>query len=581
MEVIAYDDGIARLLVGDVLEQLATLPDESVHCVVTSPPYWGLRDYGVEGQIGLEPTPEAYIERMVGVFREVRRVLRRDGTLWLNMGDCYATSPNGNKPGEHSTSSLTNPQRQERVRPKAAHPHREDDRTFRDKPFSSIVGGLKPKDLALMPFRLAAALQEPYYTGRIRKEANRAWLAAMIDGEGCIYIARSKAGQRTGRRNPLTGEQSQRTQDAFTPAVKVANTSKALVERCALIVGGGSIAHRRRAGQRDWYEWTLWGGARELLRELYPHLIDKQRQARIAYGVGPSGVDACAAWEAMKALHNGRDTTVDAPPPPTLVEPGWYLRADIVWAKPNPMPESVTDRPTKAHEHLFLLTRSPRYFYDAEAVREPHGEGTKFGDKFVRQVARQRERDGGAIIPHFESPTPGVARLGSTTADRYLHPAGRNLRSVWTIPTQPYPEAHFATFPEELPRRCILAGTSAKGCCPECGAPWARVVDPTYDTEGRTTNGPRSVERRHETAGFAVRAVKQTTTTGWQPTCAHASEPVPCTVLDPFAGSGTTLAVAKSLDRRSIGIELKPDYARLAAKRIAKAMAQMTIAETA
>ena len=139
----------------------------------------------------------------------------------------------------------------------------------------------------------------------------------------------------------------------------------------------------------------------------------------------------------------------------------------------------------------------------------------------------------------------------------------RNLRSVWTIATQPYPGAHFATFPEKLVEPCVKAGTSERGVCPECGAPWVRETTATYDAQGRTTNGPRSAERKHQefgSAGFGQRLVKSTETTGWRPSCAHDAEPAPATVLDPFAGSGTTGLVANRLGRRAVLIDLSLDY---------------------
>ena len=142
---------------------------------------------------------------------------------------------------------------------------------------------------------------------------------------------------------------------------------------------------------------------------------------------------------------------------------GWYLRSQIVWSKPNPMPESVTDRPTKSHEFVYLLTRSPRYFFDQEAVREG--------------ASRGYDKPGGGSQRHYVG--NGHAGLDEFTSN----PAGRNLRSVWEIPTQPYPEAHFATYPEELVRRCILAGTSERGCCPECGGPWVREMERRTDTD--------------------------------------------------------------------------------------------------
>jgi DNA modification methylase len=435
-----------QLYVGDVREQLAQLPDESVHCVVTSPPYWGLRDYGtgawdggdpdcdhlreivtrgttedrkgwqgafrataqplpmaysdvcgkcgatrVDQQLGLEATPDLFVAAMVEVFREVRRVLRRDGTCWVNLGDSYASQGGP----LHPTHGLSNIERTG---------------TSRETPGqmrTPVAPGMKPKDLCGIPWRVAFALQAD----------------------------------------------------------------------------------------------------------------------------------------------------------------GWYLRSDIIWSKPNPMPESVTDRPTKAHEYVFLLTRSPRYFFDQEAVREPHNDKTGPVERFGN-TGKNGGYQGGAVSDDmFVRPD-----LPKAPGGRVYHPAGRNIRSVWEIATQPYPEAHFATFPEALPERCIKAGTSERGCCPECGAPWERVTSTDYDAKGRTTNGPRSLEQRHETAGFAQRLEKRVETTGWRPGCGcgtgQAFPPIACTVLEPFMGSGTTALVARRLGRRSIGVELSPDYARICAKRL-------------
>ena len=196
---------------------------------------------------------------------------------------------------------------------------------------------------------------------------------------------------------------------------------------------------------------------------------------------------------------------------------GWYLRSDVIWSKPNPLPEGVGDRPVRAHEHVFLLTKCPRYFYDAHA----------------------RDEDGGG------------GRL-----------------SVWRIPTQGYPGAHFATFPQRLVERCIRTGSSERGSCPSCGKPWQRRTRVRYLRDGRQTNGPRSVERRAETPGYWVRVEKQVETVGWEPTCACDVEPQPAVVLDPFAGSGTTLAVASRLDRSAIGIEMSETYLRLISNRL-------------
>jgi len=167
-----------------------------------------------------------------------------------------------------------------------------------------------------------------------------------------------------------------------------------------------------------------------------------------------------------------------------------------------------------------------------------------------------------------------MRRSGRAATAESMNANGRNARSVWTIATQPYPEAHFATFPEELPRRCILAGTSAHGCCPECGAPWEREQE-REDTRHWTERNQFSKKQLAQVAnkdrndGISKAASPIFTTTGWRPTCAHDATPVPCTVLDPFAGSGTTLAVALALGRNAIGIELNPEYVKLAERRLA------------
>ena len=370
-----------RILVGDVLDGLRTLPDCSVHCAVTSPPYWGLRDYGVEGQIGLERTPDEFVQKMVEVFREVRRVLRDDGTLWLNIGDSYnAGTSSGRKPSEN-----------------ANHGYWENGGTMGDRRVKHPT--LKTKDLCMMPWRVAMALQAD----------------------------------------------------------------------------------------------------------------------------------------------------------------GWWLRSVIVWAKKSPMPESVTDRPTSSWEPIFLLAKSERYFYDAEAVKES-AETKTVRDGF-RGGDGTRYTNGRSFDNDADAGGGSVAGTGT-----------RNQRNVWHLGPEPYKEAHFATFPSEIPKRAIMAGTSEKGCCPACGAGWVMVVERTSmviapsGRDGRIEgNGQRS------TSGTMVEP-PSSRTTGWRPGCGCAAgDPVPCVVLDPFLGSGTTIAVARQLGRYGVGCELNPAYAELARVRIGKA----------
>lgn len=384
-----------RILVGDVMDGLRSLPDGSVHCAVTSPPYWGLRDYGVEGQIGLERTPDEFIAKMVEVFREVRRVLRDDGTLWLNIGDSYSGSGRGGNPTD------------------SEHPKQATNRdcivgqTARDAAVTNTGRqacaelGMKPKDLCMMPWRVAMALQAD----------------------------------------------------------------------------------------------------------------------------------------------------------------GWWLRSVIVWAKKSPMPESVTDRPTSSWEPIFLLAKSARYYYDAEAVKEEGNPASAERYKYAFAGAK----DG------LSRPDGGERMCPEGMRD---FDGRRNLRNVWTLGPEPYSEAHFATFPTEIPRRAIKAGTSEKGCCPACGAGWVRVVERRNCARSDATeyaNGLGNVATaRTRTAMHFVGG--ESCTTGWRPGCGCAAgEPVPCVVLDPFLGSGTTVAVARELGRYGVGCELNQQYADLARIRIGKA----------
>ena len=240
---------------------------------------------------------------------------------------------------------------------------------------------------------------------------------------------------------------------------------------------------------------------------------------------------------------------------------GWYLRSVIVWAKKSPMPESVTDRPTSSWEPIFLLAKGERYFYDAEAVKE-ESEGTS-GFAKQRAAGVDTWKYGRAAGGNTTNGVGGTAGDGLT----------RNQRNVWHLGPEPYREAHFACFPTEIPRRAILAGTSEKGACPDCGAPWRRITT----REKLTRERPNDYTKRdgeegtgnliaNSVAGVAVR------TTGWEPTCKCGNpDVVPCVVLDPFLGSGTTIAVARTLGRHGVGCELNPQYAALARDRIGKA----------
>lgn len=422
-------------LLGDCLEQLKTLPDNSVHTCITSPPYFNLRDYAtatweggdpacdhvesihkhegerkdrdqtsqifqfktvcakcgavrVDKQIGLEETPEEYVDKLVQVFREVKRVLRDDGTLWLNIGDTYATSTK--TCGRNDT---------ERLYGVEDHPlsHHND---------KKISHGLKNKDLIGIPWRLAFALQAD----------------------------------------------------------------------------------------------------------------------------------------------------------------GWYLRQDIIWEKPSCMPESVTDRCTKSHEYIFLLTKSPQYYFDHIAIREDSGftsshprfGGSKYGDS--KDIHHQTK-----------------------SGKEYSDTGTRNKRSVWTVATKPFLEAHFATYPPELIEPCVLSGTSEKGCCSKCGAPYQRVVEKKRIRRNELPkNDPRYRPNKYVGAyedinGKGDAGYSEVSTKGWEPTCDCHADIVPCVVLDPFMGAGTTGLVAKKNLRDFVGIELSPEYMDMAKRRINKSVTQLDL----
>jgi len=345
---------------------------------VTSPPYWGLRDYGVDEQIGLESTLELYVEHLVAVFREVRRVLRNDGVVWLNLGDSYASVGKwGGSTGGKYVPEL--------------HGNNGPGRSRRE------YGNLKSKDLMGIPWRVVFALQAD----------------------------------------------------------------------------------------------------------------------------------------------------------------GWWLRSDVIWHKPNVMPESVTDRPTKSHEYVFLLSKSARYYYDQDAIREP-----QTGNAHSRGGGTSRkEAAAGSGIKSNESFNRAMTAYVEV-------PGGRNRRTVWTISTRPYSGAHFATFPPKLVEPMVLAGTSAKGQCPVCGKPWERVVERTGHINKRElVHVPNNYPTKTDSTGWAATT---RSTNKWRPLCDHDAEPVPQVVLDPFAGTSTVGMVAVEHRRRFIGLELNPEYIALAQERTSR-----------
>lgn len=369
---------------GDAVEYLRSLPDGCVNCVVTSPPYYGLRDYGVEGQIGLDGTLPEYLDKLRALFAEVKRVLRDDGTCWVNMGDSY----NGYKANTNDTSFTG----------KVGNPKIESGHGLQDK-------RLPAKNLLGVPWRLAFVMQDD----------------------------------------------------------------------------------------------------------------------------------------------------------------GWILRSDCIWHKPAVMPESVTDRPSKSHEYVFLFAKSPRYWYDADAVREPLAESTIPRSK--RAVSATHKYVNGPAGQHAHS----MAQPRANGEGYPINELGRNLRTVWTIAAEPTSYAHFATFPRKLAQRCILAGCPREVCA-KCGAPYVREAHeefiPQEDVSPERVAFRGKMADENQWKGFP-RGTKHTTTKGFSPTCTCTAGTRPGVVLDPFMGSGTTALVARAEGRNFLGCDLNPEYVKIAEKRLA------------
>ena len=548
------------VLEGDARIELPTLAAKSVQCVVTSPPYWGLRDYGVDGQLGLESTPEEYVANLVAVFREVRRVLRKDGTVWLNLGDSYVSGQGGR---QSAIGELPPVIRRDRPEPKPRPeldnaPSGWAERAVTPRTYPGRDSGLKPKDLYGMPWRVAFALQQPYVRHAIEAEAWRGWMAGLVDGEGCYSCVAVP---------PTTG-----VNESHSTRLQIRMADTEAVEHVVAITGMNSITYDQLppsmvdAGQRAAQQWKVSGDKMaDLTADIFPFLTVKRRQAIVAWNLQalkvptkrgqPIPAENMAKRRLLyNVLHDlNQRRPVDLPSwcvlPKAYSEPGWYLRSDCIWAKPNPMPESVTDRPTKAHEYVFLLSKNARYFYDADAVRE--------------------EAIKGASGSTFMNGKTGINGLGRVSRAERIESAYRNLRSVWNIATEPFPEAHFATFPKKLVEPCIKAGTSEKGCCPECAAPYRRMVE--ADRVVLTGSGGLSLAAAHGPDGqVAERARLETRTVGWERSCSnlHGLDTVPCTVLDPFCGAGTSGVVALRLGRSFVGIELNPEYVEMARRRI-------------
>jgi DNA modification methylase len=438
-----------RVLVGDALSVLRTLESESVNCVVTSPPYYGLRSYGTEPQV------------------------------W-----------GGDVEHEHEWG-----------------------------------------DIQRAP----------------------GWVSN--NGQGATSLQGHGGDGKSPYLDQVHAETKQRSGGAFCP--------------CG--AWRGELGSEPTPGLFIEHLLLIFDEVKRVLRKdglAFVNLGD----SRSGSGKGPTGHNGIGNQERRQGFHDGQAYRA-IPPKNLLLTPqrfaigmqdrGWIVRDCIVWAKTSAMPESVRDRPTSAWEPIWMFAKSRAYFWDQEAVRQPH--------------ARLWASNNGGTMAKVDHDAAESGRVHQGQNHRGPYPlpnaAGANLRNVWTLGPEPSREEHYAAFPTEIPRRCILAGTSEKGACPACGAGWVRSTSTRYENPGnRTNNGTKYADQKRVVggnAGYAVRLEKRVETTGWQPGCAcDAGPPIPQTVLDPFLGSGTTLMVADRLGRDGVGIELSPTYAEMARKRI-------------
>jgi DNA modification methylase len=514
-----------RILTGDCREVMRAMPAESVDCIVTSPPYWGLRSYLPNGhadkprELGLEPTLGEHIATMVDVFEHARRVLKKTGTLWLNYGSSYAAAANGRSAAD--TKAAGN-----------------DDRTFRDKPFSTVSPGKRSSR-----FRSDALAYDSDGTALADSRAIDSFCSGLCDE--CLSDFLSHHGHTSGI--------GQSPAPSPSPSVQISH-------------GNGhsdSEPAEPPVSPRDVPLSTTLESWRQLRGPCSRCDSRASGLSAVRSSSGDAQESVRSSWLNYSAMRFKPKDLILVPDILALAlqQAGWWLRSEIIWQKPNPMPESVRDRPTSSHEKIWLLTKSERYFYDAEAIAEECSSDSH-GSPNINPGEKQRAL--GRL----------VGKLGKWTADDKLN--GRNRRNVWTIPSQPFSEAHFATFPPALVEPCILAGCPEKVCA-LCGKPWLRQVERSTSFQsgfGRAGRSSEQVNGSGKWAGIQYGAnIKlgptiNTTTLGFHPSCHCNAATVPGTVLDPFGGSGTTGMVADRLGRNAILIELNAQYAAMAQSRI-------------
>lgn len=440
----------------DCLNGLAWMPDESVDCCVTSPPYYGLRDYGMDAQIGLEGTPEEYVAKMVEVFTEVKRVLKKDGTLFLNLGDSYfGSSTTGGTKSIQGTAKRKGAMFSKKDAQRAVSCDTSD-KVPVDYPANDCLCG-----------SLCDGCRKAYQIGKSHRDCLRDPKPASLSSLPNL-----------GHKEFVNGHLP--TSDSIDPEVRILNATQdfgSLIDREAgqLLSSQESMPVESSLQQSENFHQSDSFSSCLLCGCSFQHLVRvSDHSSACTCGIKENDHPLFQSNSGISSSHKAyrKDTNIQ---PISTLKPkdligipwmvafalrssGWYLRQDIIWHKPNPMPESVTDRCTKSHEYIFLLSKSGKYYYDYEAIKQENTEGSllRYSGKTEKPFTQKYEKIM-ALSDRLKS--NGHHKLGDN---------GANKRSVWTVTTRPYSEAHFATFPERLITDCIKAG------CPEDGI----ILDP-------------------------------------------------------------------------------------------------------
>ena len=549
-----------RIIFGEAQATLATLDAETVDCVVTSPPYWGLRDYGVDGQLGLEATPELYVARMVAIFAEVKRVLKPEGTVFLNLGDSFAGGGDrrggkGDEQGQGRKWSM---------------------------PAEEV--GLKPKDLCFIPARVALALQ-----------ADGWWLRSAITwckGNPMPESVRDRPSKATEMIFLLT-KSKRYFYDSFAVRRPLAAGATRGTAPCSSALTPKFDTTLRADNSTAHLRGELHLGESKIT--INSTVTTKAQDFKVIKSICFTIIGEAPEWQFVVNLQPVLGTA-----PTTLVTRllkssaagNLPIRATIVH---TPAPPGVA---SGANPMLAIpQTRARPRTEDVLDV----GASEFLADVFHKGASA-------LLTLHFDELGTSLDVFGTLGSSHVLHDTrntdfcqtGANLRDWWLVNTKPFRGAHFAVFPMDLIEPCIKAGTSERGACSECGAPWKRVVNVTTGGPQRAT-AKLEGEAKSKGAGYFGSAgqawqdwkdANPNTTTGWQPTCGCGTEyPIPqeeldadptllddfelepcptqpCIVLDPFMGSGTTALVAYGLGRDYLGIELNPDYVEMANERL-------------